>query len=65
MLKNITNSHDKISDFMREIRAPSFSSAEVQKIADSFADKLEVERQALLEEIRKAIGCYRDKKGKR
>ena len=48
MLKNLTNSHDKISDFLRELGAVSFSSAEVQRIADSFADKLKKKRQNLL-----------------
>ena len=65
MLKNLTNSHNKISDFMRELGAPSFSSAEVQKIADTFADKLEVERQTLLEEIRKAPYVNADETGLR
>lgn len=53
MLKNLTNSHNKIADFMRELGAPSFSDAEVQDIADKFADKLELKRQDILEEIRK------------
>ncbi len=60
MLKNLTNSHDKISDFMRELGAPSFSSAEVQSIADGFADMLETKRQELLEEIRKAPYVHAD-----
>jgi transposase len=53
MLKNLTNSHDKIADLMRELGAPSFSNAEVQNISDKFADKLEVERLKMLEEIRR------------
>lgn len=65
MLKNLTNSHNKISDFLRELGAPSFSSAEVQKIADTFADKLETERQALLEELRKAPYVNADETGLR
>jgi len=54
MLKNLTNSNKKIADFLRELGAGSFSDAEVQNIADSFADKLEPKREAFLEELRKA-----------
>ena len=54
MLKNITNSHNKIAELLQELGAPSFSDAEVQKIADSFADKLEPKRNGFLEELRKA-----------
>mgnify|MGYP001586786989 FL=1 len=54
MLKNLTNSHDKISNFIKELGAPSFSNAEVQSIADYFADNLEQKREEILEEIRKA-----------
>lgn len=60
MLKNITNSHDKISDFIRELGAPSFSSAAVQNIADNFSDKLEDERQQMLEEVRNAPYVHAD-----
>lgn len=63
MLKNLTNSHDKISDFMRELGAPSFSSAEVQSIADYFANNLEQKRQEILEEIRKAPYVHADETG--
>lgn len=65
MLKNLTNSHEKIADFMRELGAPSFSDAEVQRITDKFADKLEKERQTLLEEIRKAPYVNADETGMR
>jgi len=63
MLKNLTNSHDKISDFIRELGAPSFSSAAVQNIADNFSDKLEGERQKMLEEIRNAPYVHADETG--
>jgi len=63
MLKNLTNSHDKISDFMKELGAPSFSNAEVQSIADYFADNLEQKREEILEEIRKAPYVHADETG--
>ena len=63
MLKNLTNSHDKISDFIRELGAPSFSSAAVQNITDNFSDKLEGERQKMLEEIRTAPYVHADETG--
>tara|TARA_Y100000310_G_C20601806_1_gene773433 strand:+ start:152 stop:1444 length:1293 start_codon:yes stop_codon:yes gene_type:complete len=63
MLKNLTNSHDKISDFLRELGAVSFSSAEVQGVADAFANKLEKKRQNLLYRIRKAPYVNADETG--
>ena len=63
LLKNLTNSHDKIADFLRELGAPSFSSAEVQNIADGFADKLELKRRELLDEIQKAPYVNADETG--
>ena len=65
MLKNLTNSHEKIADLIRELGAPSFSDAEVQKIAGNFANNLEEERQALLEDIRKAPYLNADETGMR
>lgn len=65
MLKNLTNSHKKIADLMRELGAPSFSDFKVQEIADRFADNLEKKRQALLEEIRKAPYVNADETGLR
>jgi transposase len=52
MLKNLTNSHGKIADFLRELGAPSFSDVEVQNITNKFAEKLEPERNTLLETLR-------------
>ena len=63
MLKNLTNSHDKISDFIRELGAPSYSSAAVQNISSNFSDKLESERQMMLEEIIKAPYIHADETG--
>lgn len=60
MLKNLTNSHEKIASLMRELGAPSFSDAEVQRIADAFANKLETKRGDFLNEIRKAQYVHSD-----
>lgn len=53
MLKNLTNSHDKISDFLRELGAPSFSSKTVQNIATSFIFALEPTQKSILHELKK------------
>ena len=63
MLKNLTNSHKKIADFIRYLGAASFSDAEVQNIADSFADRLEPKRDGFLEELRKAPFVHSDETG--
>lgn len=60
MLKNLTNSHDKISDFIKELGAPSFSNAQVQAIADKFGNKLENNREVLLEELNNAPYVHAD-----
>ena len=65
LLKNLTNSHAKISDFLQELGAPSFSTAQVQKIADLFADKLEPEREKLLKQIRQEPHLHADETGLR
>ncbi len=53
MLKNITNSHQKIADFMRELGAPSFSDVEVQNITYKFAKTLESERNLMLKKLKR------------
>lgn len=53
MLKNLTNSHDKISDFLRELGAPSFSSRTVQNIATSFIFALEPKQKSILQDLKK------------
>jgi len=63
LLKNLTNSHEKISDFLQELGAPSFSTAQVQKIADKFADKLELQREKLLKQIRQEPRLHADETG--
>ncbi|MCG2719927.1 MAG: IS66 family transposase [Nanoarchaeota archaeon] len=60
MLKNLTNSHGKIADFMRELGALSFSDVQVQNITDRFANKLESKRESLLEELNKASYAHAD-----
>jgi TusA-related sulfurtransferase len=54
MLKELTNSHKKIANFMRDLGAPSFSCAKVQAIADKFANKLEFQDMINLQNILKA-----------
>ncbi|MEK6920589.1 MAG: IS66 family transposase [Nanoarchaeota archaeon] len=63
MLKNLTNSHQKIADFMRELGAPSFSDVEVQNITNKFAEKLEAERNVMLEELRNSPYVHADETG--
>lgn len=60
MLKNLTNSHAKIAQFFRELGAPSFSTAQVQHIADFLAEKLEPIREQYLEELRKQPYVHSD-----
>ena len=54
MLKNLTNSHEKIASFIRELGAPSFSAAQVQRIADMYIEKLQPTRNTYLGQLRKA-----------
>ena len=60
MLKNLTNSHEKIADFLRELGAPSFSTERVQNIADDFTHLLESRRDGFLTEIREAPYLHAD-----
>ena len=60
MLKNLTNSHAKIADFLREIGAPSFSTERVQNISDDFTYLLEGERDKFLEELRNSSYAHSD-----
>lgn len=63
MLKNLTNSHGKIADFMRELGASSFSDAEVQNITDRYSEKLKPERESNLKKIRKEPYLHADETG--
>lgn len=63
MLKNLTNSQEKIADFIRELGAPSFSDVEVQNISDKFANTLDIERNSLLRKLRKMPYVHADETG--
>ena len=53
MLKNLTNSHIKIADFIQELGAPSFSHTTVKDIATKYILVLEPEQKKILSEIKK------------
>jgi len=60
LLKNLTNSHYKIVDFIRELGAPSFSSATVQDISTMFILQLEKERTKIIKEMRNESYIHAD-----
>ena len=63
MLKNLTNSHDKISDFIRELGAPTFSSRTVQNIATKYIFALEPVQADMLKELKKESYLHSDETG--
>jgi transposase len=63
MLKNLTNSHDKISDFIRELGAPTFSSRTVQNIATKYIFALEPAQADMLKELKKESYLHSDETG--
>lgn len=63
MLKNLTNSHKKIADFMKELGAPSFSDVQVQNITNKFAETLEPQRNSMLKKLRKEPYIHADETG--
>ncbi len=63
MLKNLTNSHDKISDFIRELGAPTFSSRTVQNIATKYIFALEQPQADILKELKKETYLHSDETG--
>jgi len=63
MLKNITNSHEKIADFLRELGAPSFSHTTVKDIATKYIFALEPEQKKILSEIKKESYLHSDETG--
>jgi len=65
MLKELVNSQDKIAGFLRELGAPSFSSATVQNISTLFILGLEQERNNILEEIKQEDYMNADETGLR
>jgi len=63
MLKNLTNSHDKISDFIRELGAPTFSSRTVQNIATKFIFALEPFQANTIKKLKKEAYLHSDETG--
>jgi transposase len=63
MLKNITNSHEKIADFFRELGAPSFSHTTVKDIATKYIFALEPDQKKILSEIKKESYMHSDETG--
>lgn len=63
MLKNLTNSHDKISDFIRELGAPSFSSRTVQNIATKYIFALEPNQKDIIKQLKKEPYLHSDETG--
>ena len=63
MLKNITNSHEKIADFLRELGAPSFSHTTVKDIATKYIFALEPEQKKILSQIKKESFLHSDETG--
>lgn len=63
MLKNLTNSHDKISSFIRELGAPTFSSRTVQNIATKYIFALEPDQKNIISELKKESYLHADETG--
>ena len=63
MLKNLTNSHEKISDFIRELGAPTFSHRTVQNIAMKYIFALEPNQKNIIQEIKKESYLNADETG--
>lgn len=60
LLKNLTNSHEKIADFLRELGAPSFSSTTVQNISTMFILQLKNERNKIIKGMRNESYIHAD-----
>jgi hypothetical protein len=63
MLKNLTNSHEKISDFIKELGAPTFSHRTVQNIAMKYIFALEPNQKNIIQEIKKESYLHADETG--
>lgn len=63
MLKNLTNSHLKIADFIKELGAPSFSHTTVKDIATKYIFALEPEQKRILQELKKESYLHSDETG--
>ncbi len=60
MLKNLTNSHVKISDFIKELGAPTFSHRTVQNIAMRYISALEPTQKNIIQELKKELYLHAD-----
>jgi transposase len=63
MLKNLTNSHIKIADFIRELGAPSFSHSTVKDIATKYIFTLESFHADMLRSLKKESYLHSDETG--
>ena len=63
MLKNITNSHEKIADFLRELGAPSFSHTTVKDIATNYIFALEPTQKNIIQKLKKEPYMNSDETG--
>lgn len=63
MLKELTNSQDKISKFIRELGAPTFSSRTVQNIATKYIFALEPTQAEMIKELKKESYLHSDETG--
>lgn len=63
MLKNLTNSHKKISDFIKELGAPTFSHRTVQNIAMKYIFALEPTQKNIIQELKKESYLHSDETG--
>jgi transposase len=60
MLKNLTNSHIKISNFIKELGAPTFSHRTVQNIAMKYIFALEPTQKNIIQELKKELYLHAD-----
>lgn len=63
MLKNLTNSHVKIADFIQELGAPSFSHSTVKDIATKYIFALEPIQAEMLLSLKKESYLHSDETG--
>jgi transposase len=60
MLKNLTNSHEKIAAFIKELGAPTFSHRTVQNIATKYIFALEPTQKNIIQELKKEAYLHAD-----
>lgn len=63
MLKNLTNSHEKIADFFRELGAPSFSHTTIKNISTKYIFALDPVQKEILRELKKEPYLHSDETG--